>query len=343
MPATPLLSSVATRDIVESLDGPVVITGACGFVGANLCRALVSRGVSILAIDGPSGNDWRIRGVSGIRRDSVDICSRQIVREYLLDVNPSVVVNCAAFGAYPAQQDPDRIYRVNFDAVRFLLEVAADLPRLVAFIQAGSSSEYGLNCTQPSESSATQPDSNYAVSKVAASALVQYYGSKIGVPAWTLRLYSVYGPLEDFSRLVPRLLLEAKEKRLPPLVNPAISRDFVHIDDVCRAVMQVVERASVIRKGEIYNVGTGIRTSLSDLVTLVRRQFHISDEPAWGSMPDRRWDHADWFADPSKARKDLGWAAAVSLSDGLASTMKWIDENPEIVLQGQRKSVAPKP
>src|SRR6185369_12426045 len=112
-----------------------------------------------------------------------------------------------------------------------------------AFVQAGTSSEYGFNCSAPSEDAPTLPDSDYAVSKIAATGLVRLYARKHGVPAFVLRLYSVYGPYEDFSRLIPTLLWEARAGRFPPLVSPNISRDFVYVDDVARVFDVVVERA----------------------------------------------------------------------------------------------------
>jgi nucleoside-diphosphate-sugar epimerase len=254
---------------------------------------------------------------------------------------PSVVINCAAYGAYSSQTDAERIYRVNLHGVRHLLEAARELPRLRAFIQAGSSSEYGLNCTAPSEDGPTLPDSDYAVSKIAATAATQFYALKHGVPAWSFRLYSVYGPFEDFSRLMPRLLLGAQRQTFPPLVNPGISRDFVYVDDVCRALESIVEKAPSLRSGEVYNIGTGVRTTLGELVSLVRSTFDIASEPQWGTMPNRAWDHADWYADPSKAKRDFGWSASVSLRDGLLATMRWLDSNPELVAEGQRSSVLP--
>ncbi|HVZ35097.1 MAG TPA: NAD-dependent epimerase/dehydratase family protein, partial [Polyangiaceae bacterium] len=266
------------------------------------------------------------------------------------DERPSVVINCAAYGAYSSQTDAERIYRINFHAVRHLLDAARELPQLRAFIQAGSSSEYGLNCSAPPEDGPTLPDSDYAVSKIAATAAVQFYALKHGVPAWALRLYSVYGPFEDFSRLMPRLLLAARENSFPPLVNPAISRDFIFVEDVCRAVAAIVQRATAgrggdvreagaLRPGEVYNIGTGVRTSLAELVALVRSVFGVASEPAWGSMPNRAWDHQEWYADPRKAERDFGWKASVSVRDGLIAMRRWLDENPELVREGQKSTV----
>jgi nucleoside-diphosphate-sugar epimerase len=211
--------------------------------------------------------------------------------------------------------------------------------RLRAFVQAGSSSEYGLNCTAPREDAATRPDSDYAVSKVAATAYVQYVGAKRRIPAWVFRLYSVYGPYEDASRLVPRLLSHARKGSLPALVNPRISRDFVFIDDVCAAFERIVERAPSLTPGEVFNIGTGQKTNLEQIVSLVRKQHDIAAEPAWGTMADRRWDHADWYAAPAKAEEVFGWRATTSLSDGLAKTASWMDENPALVRAADENSV----
>ena len=321
--------------------GTILVAGACGFIGAYLCRHFAERGASVLAVDGPSGIDWRIRDVPGIRRVKLDLSSWPDVKDVMAREQPAIVINCAAYGAYSSQTDAERIYRVNLHAVRYLLEAARELPHLRAFIQAGSSSEYGLNCSAPSEDSPTRPDSDYAASKIGATAVTQFYALKHGLPAWVFRLYSVYGPLEDFSRLMPRLLLEARHRRLPPLVNPAISRDFVFVDDVCRAVESLVERGPSLRPGEIYNIGTGVRTTLGDLVSVVRSTFDVPSEPQWGSMPDRAWDHPDWYADPRKAKRDFGWSASVSLRDGLLATMRWLENNPKLVAEGQQSSVLP--
>jgi nucleoside-diphosphate-sugar epimerase len=319
--------------------GKILVAGACGFIGAYLCRYFAARGAAVVAVDGPSGVDWRIRDVPGVRRVKLDLSSWPEVKSVLAHERPSLLINCAAYGAYSSQTDAERIYRINFHAVRHLLEAARELPDLQAFIQAGSSSEYGLNCSAPSEDSPTLPDSDYAVSKIAATAAVQFYALKHGVPAWALRLYSVYGPFEDFSRLMPRLLLAARENGFPPLVNPAISRDFVFVEDVCRAVEAIVHRATALRPGEVYNIGTGVRTSLGELVTLVRSVFGVASEPVWGSMPNRAWDHPEWYADPRKAERDFAWKARVSLRDGLIATRRWLDENPDLVREGQKSSV----
>ncbi|HTL71241.1 MAG TPA: NAD-dependent epimerase/dehydratase family protein [Candidatus Eisenbacteria bacterium] len=321
---------------------PVVVTGAGGFIGANLCRHFLSRGVPVVAADHRASGNWRLEPLKGLRRVHADLSSRRDVRRLVRAARPSVVVNCAAFGAYSKQSDPDKIYAVNFDGVRYLLEELRGLEGLRAFIQAGSSSEYGLNCTAPSERSATEPDSHYAVSKTAATGLVQYFGKRLGMPAWSFRIYSVYGPMEEISRLIPTLLLAAKKGALPPLVSPTISRDYMHVDDLASAVDCLIRRAPRLTKGEVYNIGTGRMTDMRALVAAARRLFRVKEKPRWGSMADRAWDNPRWFADPRKARRDLGWRPRVSLERGLVSTLRWMDANPALMAAASANSILKK-
>lgn len=101
----------------------------------------------------------------------------------------------------------------------------------------------------------------------------------------------------------------------------------------------VLARADRLERGEVYNIGTGECTTLETLIELARKTFGIRAEPSWGSMPDRRWDHADWYANPAKAQRDLGWAAALRLREGLEKTMNWVEAHPELIKQSLQLSV----
>ena len=115
---------------------------------------------------------------------------------------PRTIFNLAAYGGYERQNAAARIHTVNYLGTLNLVErrdAGCD-----AFVQAGTSSEYGLNCAGPDESASLEPNSDYAVSKVATSYLMNYYGRFENFPCTHLRIYSVYGPWEERDRLVPR-------------------------------------------------------------------------------------------------------------------------------------------
>ncbi len=320
---------------------PVLVTGAAGFIGANLVRHYAALGARVVAAGHDDSPAWRLETVpENVEMAHVDVCSAGEVRRLLADVRPEVILHCAAFGAYPGQTDAERIHHVNYDGVRYMLEAASRLDGLRAFLQMGTSSEYGANCSAPKEDAPTAPDSDYAVSKVAATALVRFHALKHGVPAWVLRLYSIYGPFEDVSRLVPRLIEEARHGRLPTLVDPSISRDYLYMGDVCDACDAVIDRAGGgLAPGEIFNIGSGRKTTLEEIVAIVRGLFGVNVEPQWGSMPNRRWDHSDWFADPAKAQELLGWKATTALEHGLRATSEWMNRERTLLELAHRHSV----
>jgi dolichol-phosphate mannosyltransferase len=294
----------------------------------------------VVALEGPSLQAWRLLNVAGLRTVRVDLRDAEAVARTVREVGPSVVLNCAAYGAYSQQANAKQTYEVNVDGVRHLLEALRAVRHLRAFVQASSSSEYGTNCSGPLEDGPTWPDSHYAVSKVAATALVRFYAGKFGLPAFSLRLYSVYGPFEDGSRLIPRLLGAAREGRLPPLVSPSISRDFIFVDDAAAAFARVVERAPKLRKGDVFNIGAGKKVTLRQLVALTRKTFRVAAKPVWGSMENRSWDHPGWYANPRKAARVLGWSSATPLAEGLRRTLQWMEKNPDLSSQAERFSVA---
>ncbi|HET7538409.1 MAG TPA: NAD-dependent epimerase/dehydratase family protein [Polyangiaceae bacterium] len=318
---------------------PVVITGCSGFVGANLAACVVARGGRVIGVESPSANDWRTRSMPGVELERLDLCQKSEVLAFIERVQPQAIYNCAAYGAYPVQRAAERIFAVNLLAVHHLLEAVRRVPGFRAFVQAGSSSEYGFNCSAPAEDGVTAPDSDYAVSKVAATQLVQMYARKYGVPGFVLRLYSLYGPYEDFSRLIPTLLGRAREGGFPPLVDPDISRDFVYVADAVQAFEAVLANAERLTPGEVFNVGSGVKTTLSALVQLVRELFNVKADPVWRSMPERGWDHREWFANPAKAARVIPWLSTTSMRVGLAATARWLADNPALVAEGRKTSL----
>src|SRR4029078_5890176 len=113
---------------------------------------------------------------------------------------PQTVFHCAAYGAYSFEKDPSLMYETNFQSLVNLTGLLAKRT-CAAFVHAGSSSEYGANCAAPPEDAACIPNSHYAASKVSAATYLQYMGKYCNFPCINLRLYAVYGPFEDTSRL----------------------------------------------------------------------------------------------------------------------------------------------
>jgi len=301
-----------------------LVTGAAGFVGANLVRRLQASGVDVVACARPGSDQWRLARVECDVR-SVDLADAAAITELVDAVAPDVIVNAAAHGAYSWQTDFAAMLTVNVAAVDHLVELSVE--RGISLVHLGSSSEYGRQPVPPTELARPDPNSQYAITKLAGAQLVCDAVARRGLLGVVLRLYSVYGPWEEPARLMPTLAAAMVESRLPPLVDPNIARDFVHVDDVVDLIITWMTAPVIVDNLPIVNVGSGTQTTLRDLVDTACTIATIDAEPDWGSMPNRSWDTTVWQADPSRAEQLFGWHASTSIEAGLRSLMSFVREH----------------
>lgn len=309
---------------IRALKGPILVLGASGFVGANLYKKIAESRSDVYAVVNRD-KGWRLFDVGDDKIIAVDLNDFSATKNLINTIEPQTIFNCIAYGAYSFEQDANLIFQTNFQSVVNLVNLLINRP-FAAYIHAGSSSEYGLNCAAPLEDNLCEPNSPYAVSKVATATYLKYVGGQKEFPCVNLRLYSVYGPLEDTSRLLPALLRQAKLGKLPPLVSPETSRDFVYIDDVCMAFVMAAVKMHPGLYGQSFNIGTGLKTTIAELAALSVELFNIPEKPIFGSMDARNWDLSDWYSNPSKAKEMLGWSAKVGLREGLTFMFKWVSD-----------------
>jgi UDP-glucose 4-epimerase len=296
-----------------------LVTGAGGFVGANLVCRLLADGHEVHAVCRPSGNRGRLRNLDGVTVHEANLTAPGTAGTLVSDVAPDWIFHLAAHGAYSWEDDAQRICEANLYATIGLAD-AAEHHGVRAFVHAGSSSEYGFKDHPAEEDERPDPNSTYAVAKAAATMYCSHRAREGELPAVTLRLYSVYGALEDPRRLVAKLLTEGLQGCLPPLVSPDTARDFVYVEDVCDAFLLAASGARGAAGG-IYNVGSGRETSIGELVDHVRALLDIPEVPRWGTHAPRKWDSNIWCAGTTKTARDLGWSARTSVEDGLRRTL----------------------
>jgi dolichol-phosphate mannosyltransferase len=312
---------------IMKLQGPVLILGGSGFIGANLLRTLLRFREDVYGTTSQY-EAWRQEGLPEGNRVVVDLLVDADLDSMLKDLKPRTVFNCVSYGGYSFETDANLIYQTNFNLTAKILQ-RLDPRKVACYVHSGSSSEYGDNSAGPREDSIPAPNSDYAVSKVACANLVHYFGRKKGLPCANLRLYSIYGPMEDSSRLIPMIIKCGSQGHYPDLVEPQISRDFVYIDD---AVEAFVDTALNLREedfGGSFNIGSGIKTTIAQIASLAGELFALQEQPRFASMPDRVWDISEWYADPEKSRTSLGWQAKTPLGDGLAKTLEWYQALPD--------------
>ncbi|MGO8673448.1 MAG: NAD-dependent epimerase/dehydratase family protein [Capsulimonadaceae bacterium] len=320
MPQLPqnLTDSVARK--IGRLQGPILVLGASGFVGANLLRMLLSVRDDVFGTASHLPT-WRLEGLPAANLWAGDLLVDSNLDQLLGHVRPRTVFNCVAYGAYSFEVDEPLIYSTNFNLTARLIQRLLPL-KIAAYVHAGSSSEYGDEASGPTEDLLTHPNSHYAVSKVASAGLLSFHGTRSEFPCANLRLYSIYGPYEDSERLIPMVIRRGVSGGYPPFVRPDISRDFVYVDDACEAFIDTALSLTPELYGKSFNVGSGRKTTIADVARVTADIFGIPDPPTF-SMPERGWDVSDWYANPTRARERLGWEARVEFADGLRRTADW--------------------
>jgi UDP-glucose 4-epimerase len=296
-----------------------LVTGAGGFVGANLVRRLLEHGDEPIAVVRPGGDRWRLQQVDAELLE-VDLRDPAATTRAVAERRPDVVFHLAAHGAYSWQRDFDAMLAVNVRATEALLAGAREVD--ASLIHAGSSSEYGFVDHAASEQERLEPNSHYAVSKAAATHLCRLAAAANGQRALTLRLYSAYGPWEQPGRLMPTLIERGLNGTYPPLVAPETARDFVWIGDVCDAFLRAA--GEPVQAGAVINVASGTQTTLREVVNMVRSLLGIERTPDWGSLHARDWDTSVWVGDRASAERLLGWRPATSLQEGLQHLADWM-------------------
>jgi len=322
---------------VARLQGPILVLGGSGFIGANLFRTLLGCRSDVFG-SASRFPAWRLKGLPESNIFTADLLV-DANRELLLEkIQPRTVFDCLAYGAYSFEMDSRLIYKTNFNLKADILSRLE--PRSIScYIHAGSSSEYGDKSAGPAEAAGPSPNSEYAVSKAACAELLYYFGTKRGLPCANLRLYSVYGPMEDSARLIPTVVQCGLQGRYPDLVSPEISRDFVYVGDVCEAFVDAALNLKPEHYGESINIGSGIQTTIREVAAAAGELFGIASAPVYGSMPDRRWDVQRWFADTARAKERLGWQVRTVFREGLSLTADWVRrlEDPEAYQRSSKR------
>jgi nucleoside-diphosphate-sugar epimerase len=305
----------------------ILVTGAAGFVGALLTRRLLADGHTVHTLIKSTTAPRRLAGLErDLHAHQVDLRDEDRVRTIIASIRPEVIYHLATHGAYPTQTDADGIIQTNILGTWNLLKALSDTDYEV-FVNSGSSSEYGFKEYAMRETDLLEPNSYYSVAKCAQTLLCQHVAKTESRPITTFRLFSVYGPFEEPSRLIPTLIRRCLAGEDLTLVDPNIARDFVYVDDVVDAYLRIDKLSQL--HGEIINIGTGVQSPIKHVADLILRHTGARVACHWGAMPARIWDAKTWVADCTKSARLLGWRPLTTLSEGLERTIAWTREQPD--------------
>lgn len=312
----------------------VLVTGGAGFIGSNFIRLLLSsrENVEVINFDKLTyaGNPESLSDLADNPRHSLiqgDIAEASAV-EQVFQRKPDAIVNFAAETHVDRSiEDASPFLRTNIVGTQCLLE-AARRHKLPRFVHISTDEVYGSAPTGVSftEETHLDPRSPYAASKAAADHFVSAYANTYGVSAVVLRCTNNYGPYQFPEKLIPLIIANAREDKPLPIYGDGLQeRDWLFVEDYCRAIALVLETAA---SGKIYNVSAGqpqpnlkiVRTILKHLGKPESLMKYVQDRPGH----DRRY-----ALDSSKLQQELGWAPQVSFDDGIRRTIEWYVNNAE--------------
>lgn len=312
----------------------LLVTGGAGFIGSNfVCHMLAHRpGVKIVNFDKLtySGNLENLAGVAGNSDYNFirgDIASRDDVAGVMQSGFDAIINFAAETHVDRSIEDASPFLTTNIFGTQVLLE-AARKNKVPLFIQISTDEVYGSAGPRDNfnEKQILDPRSPYSASKAAADHLVNAYSETYGVQAIILRCTNNYGPFQFPEKLIPLMIANAVENKILPVYGDGLNeRDWLYVEDYCRAIACVLEKG---RPGQIYNVSSGSPTPNIQIVKTVLKLLgkpesliqYVSDRPGH----DRRY-----ALDSSKLRHELSWQPQVTFEEGIQQTVNWYLANSQ--------------
>lgn len=307
-----------------------LITGIAGFIGSSLARAALAQGDEVRGVDnfstGKRSNLEEILGKIDFRE--VDLLDLKGLRDACRNVD--YIFHEAAIPSVPKSVlDPLGSNRANIDGTVHLLIAARDA-KVKRVVYAASSSAYGDTPMLPKhEGMLPNPNSPYAVAKLAGEYYMTSFYRCYGLETVSLRYFNIFGPRQDptspYSGVLAKFITQMLNGEQPTIFGDgAQSRDFTYIQNAVDANLLAIKASASQAAGQMFNVATGERADLNQAFQLLKKIIGYNGEVKYG--PERAGDVKHSLADLSRAEKNLGYHPAVDFEEGLRRTVDWYRE-----------------
>lgn len=316
----------------------ILVTGAAGFIGSHLSETLSEMGHEVIGIDNFNpyyAPELKRLNAEEISAKGVQILEIDLVSDDLSDVvkNVQFIFHLAAQPGISSTTAYEEYVRNNLNATYKLLEAVKSLPDLKCFVNVATSSIYG-KFAYDKEDSAPKPTSYYGVTKLAAEQLVLVYQREKGLPACSLRIFSVLGPRERPEKLYTKLIRSILIDEPFPLYEDSLShsRSYTAISDILTGFLLVLKHPEKCI-GEIFNIGSDKEITTKEGITIVEKI--MGKKARFDMKPKRPGDQLHTRANINKARQILGYEPHTSLEAVLRNQISWYKE--KIFSQGLHK------
>ena len=312
---------------------PILVTGGCGFIGANFIKEILSldKGIKIINLDALTyaGNMENIADCLDnpnhifVKADIRDI---QAVSKIIIEHSPDAILNFAAESHVDRSIDsPMEFFETNVGGTLNLLNAARE-HGVKRFLQVSTDEVYGTlgDTGLFTEETPLAPNSPYSASKTAADMFVRAYHETFGMDTIITRCSNNYGPYQFPEKLIPLMINNARHDKPLPVYGTGLNvRDWIHVRDHCTGIWAALTKG---KAGEVYNFGgDSERTNLQ----VIKAILDILDKPESliKFVKDRPGHDLRYAIDASKAKRELGWEPTMDFEAGLKETVEWYLEN----------------
>ena len=314
----------------------IIVTGGAGFIGSNFVFHMlqVHPDYSIVCLDKLTyaGNLSTLEPVlqqDNFRFVKADICDRQAVDKLFQEEKPDIVVNFAAESHVDRSiENPGIFLETNIMGTAVLMDACRKYG-IQRYHQVSTDEVYGdLPLDRPdlffTEETPLHTSSPYSSSKASADLLVMAYYRTYGLPVTISRCSNNYGPYHFPEKLIPLMIANAlADKPLPVYGNGENVRDWLYVEDHCRAIDLIIHAGKV---GEVYNVGGHNEKRNIDIVRIICQELG-KPESLIVHVEDRKGHDRRYAIDPAKIHRELGWLPETKFEDGIKKTIKWYLEH----------------
>lgn len=327
----------------------VLVTGGAGFIGSNFIFYMLDKHPEyrIICLDkltyaGNLSTLAPVMGKSNFRFVKEDICNRAAVYDLFEQEKPGIVVNFAAESHVDRSiESPEIFLLTNILGTSVLMDACIKYG-IERFHQISTDEVYGdLPLDRPdllfTESTPIKTSSPYSASKASADLLAMAYHRTYSLPVSISRCSNNYGPYQFPEKLIPLMISNALAgKPLPVYGTGENVRDWLYVDDHCKAVDLIIHKGGV---GKVYNIGGHNEMSNINIVKLICSKLGRGEELI-SFVTDRKGHDMRYAIDPTKIHAELGWLPETRFSDGLEKTLKWYLDNKawwEEIISGEYK------
>ena len=316
----------------------IIVTGGAGFIGSNFIFYLLKEHPKdrVVCLDKLTyaGNLSTLEPVMenpNFRFVKADICDRKAVYSLFEEEHPDVVVNFAAESHVDRSiENPEVFLRTNIEGTAVLMDACRKYG-IQRYHQVSTDEVYGdLPLDRPdlffTEETPIHTSSPYSSSKAGADLLVLAYHRTYGLPVTISRCSNNYGPYHFPEKLIPLMIINALHDKSLPVYGEGINvRDWLYVEDHCRAIDLIVRKGTV---GEVYNVGGHNEMRNIDIVKLICKELG-KPESLITHVTDRAGHDMRYAIDPSKIHAELGWLPETKFEDGIKKTIQWYLDNED--------------